>query len=116
LEQIRILGAHAGLALNPDTPLNRLDGCLNLCDLVLVMSVKAGFGGQSFRPIAVDKLRHLRQTVGSDVLLEVDGGINQSTIAECAAAGTQLFVVGSGIFRASNYTEAIRELKQLATV
>lgn len=116
LEQIRSLGAGAGLALNPDTPLSSLDGCLNLCDLVLVMSVKAGFGGQSFRPIAIEKLRQLRRAVGSEVLLEVDGGINRSTIAQCAAAGAQLFVVGSGIFRASDYTDAIRELKELATV
>jgi ribulose-phosphate 3-epimerase len=116
LEQIRMLGAGAGLALNPDTPLSRLDGCLALCDLVLVMSVQAGFGGQSFRPATVKKLSQLRQMVGSDVLLEVDGGIHQSTIGDCAAAGAQLFVVGSGIFRSSNYAEAIRELKALATV
>jgi ribulose-phosphate 3-epimerase len=94
--------------------LSTLDQCLDLCDLVLVMSVAAGFGGQSFRPIAVEKLKHLRQTVRSDVLLEVDGGINSTTIHECAVAGAELFVVGSGIFRAPSYSEAIRELAKLA--
>lgn len=116
LEQIRSLGAGAGLALNPDTPLSTLDQCLDSCDLVVVMSVLAGFGGQSFRPIAVEKLRQLRQLVRPEVLLEVDGGINQATIRDCAAAGAQLFVVGSGIFRAPSYSEAIRELTELATV
>jgi ribulose-phosphate 3-epimerase len=114
LEEMRSLGCGAGLALNPDTPLTRLDGCLDLCDLVLVMSVPAGFGGQGFRPVALDKLRSLRQAVSSEVLLEVDGGINQGTIGDCARAGAQLFVVGSGIFRAANYSEAVRELTELA--
>ncbi len=116
LEQIRSLGAGAGLALNPDTSLSTLDGCLDLCDLVLVMSVPAGFGGQSFHPVAIEKLRQLRQSVRPEVLLEVDGGINRTIIRDCAAAGAEMFVVGSGIFRAASYSEAIHELTALATV
>lgn len=113
LAEIRGLGAGAGLALNPDTPLSTLDGCLESCDMVLVMSVPAGFGGQSFRPIALDKLRTLRKNM-SDLLLEVDGGVQQQTIGACAEAGAQLFVVGSAIFRAASYSGAVRELTQLA--
>ena len=112
--EIRALGAGAGLALNPDTPLSTLDGCLESCDLVLVMSVAAGFGGQSFRPIALDKLRTLRTSIPAETLLEVDGGIQQQTIGSCAEAGAQLLVVGSAIFRASSYSGAVRELTQLA--
>lgn len=114
LEQIRSLGAASGLALNPDTPLSTLVGCLDLCDLVLVMSVHAGFGGQSFQPVALERLRQLRQVIRPEVLLEIDGGINQKTIHACAEAGAELFVVGSGIFRATNYSDAVRELTALA--
>lgn len=115
LEQIRSLGCGAGIALNPPTPLSRLEGCLDLCDLVLVMSVQAGFGGQSFNPVALDKLRHVRGLAGPDVLLEIDGGINQKTIPQAAAAGAQLFVVGSAIFGQPNYQQAVKELTHLAT-
>lgn len=115
LEQIRALDCGAGIALNPDTPLDRLDGCVEHCDLVLVMSVAAGFGGQSFRPIALDKLRALRQLVGEDVLLEVDGGVNSETVGDCAAAGAQLLVVGSAIFGQSDYQTAVQSLTGLAT-
>lgn len=114
LKQIRELGAGAGLALNPKTPLSSVEGCLDLCDLVLVMSVPAGFGGQSFDPVALDKLRLLREQAGPDLLLEVDGGVNQTTIHECAVAGAQLFVVGSALFRSASYTSALRELTDLA--
>lgn len=110
LEQIRSHGSKAGIALNPDTPLESLDGCYGLCDLILVMSVQAGFGGQGFQPVALDKLRRVRQRVGDEVLLEVDGGINSKTIGECAAAGAQLFVVGSAIFRQSDYSAAVQSL------
>jgi ribulose-phosphate 3-epimerase len=114
LEEMHRTGVAAGLAINPDTPLSTLDGCLDQCDLVLVMSVQAGFGGQSFRPAAVDRLRQLRGT-RSDLLLEVDGGINRETIQACARAGADLFVVGSGIFRAEDYAQAIGELRSQAT-
>ncbi len=114
LEEIRSLGAGAGIALNPNTPLSTVEGCVDLCDLVLVMSVPAGFGGQPFHDVALEKLANLRQLAGPDVLLEVDGGINQSTIKSCAEAGANLFVVGSAIFRSDRYGPAVRELTDLA--
>ena len=89
LQQIRDVGAAAGIALNPATDVSTLEGCLDLCDLVLVMSVPAGFGGQEFHEVALDKLRHLGRLVSDEVFLEVDGGINVSTIRRCAAAGAK---------------------------
>jgi len=114
LAQIRALDAASGIALNPGTPLASIAGCLDLCDVVLVMSVNAGFGGQKFNDIALDKLRTVRQQAGPDVLLEVDGGINEKTISSCSAAGGQLFVVGSAIFGQPQYASAVRELTSLA--
>jgi ribulose-phosphate 3-epimerase len=114
LQEIRSLGAGAGLALNPATPLSAVEPALDLCDLVLVMSVPAGFGGQTFHPVAIEKLRQLRQITRPDVLLEVDGGISGKTIALCAQAGAQLFVVGSAIFQRSDYAAAVSELTSLA--
>lgn len=115
LEQIRSLGCGAGIALNPRTPISRLESCLDLCDLVLVMSVEAGFGGQSFNPVALDKLRQVRSLVGPNVLLEIDGGINLKTISQASAAGAQLFVIGSAIFGQPDYQQAVTELTHLAT-
>ena len=114
LERIRSLGAAAGLALNPETPLSAIDSCLDACDLVLVMSVRPGFGGQEFEPVALDKLRTLRARLGADAVLEVDGGVNESTIASCAAAGADLFVVGSAIFGNTDYKASVRTLRDLA--
>ena len=114
LEQIRQLEAGAGIAVNPDTPLSAIDSCYDLCDLVLVMSVPAGFGGQAFHEVALDKLRRVREAAGDDVLLEVDGGVNQKTIQRCADAGAQLFVVGSAIFGHDDYSGVVRELTDLA--
>lgn len=113
LRQIRGLGAGSGLAIVPDTPVDRIGDCLNDCDLVLAMSVDAGFGAQQFNPIALEKLADLRSR-GYDRLLQVDGGINSSTIADCARAGADLFVVGSAIFRSADYGATVRELRQLA--
>jgi ribulose-phosphate 3-epimerase len=114
LQEIRVLGASAGVAVNPDTPLSTVEDCLELCDLVLVMSVEAGFGGQSFNPVALDKLRQAREMVAPEVLLEVDGGVNETTIARCAEAGAQLFVVGSALFAKEDYGPYMRELLRLA--
>ena len=116
LQSIRSQGVAAGLALNPDTPLDAVLDCLDLCDLILVMSVNAGFGGQKFNPVALDKLAVLRNQAGDDVAVEVDGGINAETIPSVAAAGAGLFVVGSAIFKTDNYIEAVSQLRQLATV
>lgn len=110
LSQIRELGVGAGIALNPATPLGVLDGCLDLADLVLVMSVPAGFGGQKFDDVALEKLRELKAEVRPEVLLEVDGGVNETTIGRAARAGAQLFVVGSAIFGQPRYDAAVREL------
>lgn len=114
LEQIHELGAACGIAINPATPLERIEAYLDLCDLVLVMSVDAGFGGQSFNGVAIDKLQHLRSTAGPELLLEVDGGINEKTISTCARAGADLFVVGSAIFRSDHYPTVVRQLAALA--
>ena len=110
LETIRSGGAGVGLALNPATDLKVAEALLPLCDLVLIMSVNAGFGGQAFNPVALEKLRSLRERVSPDVLLEVDGGVNLSTIRECSRAGATLFVVGSAIFGQPDYTTAIAQL------
>ncbi|MFT7642726.1 MAG: ribulose-phosphate 3-epimerase [Pirellulaceae bacterium] len=114
LQKIRDLGAGAGLALNPDTDVSAIEPLLPLCDLVLPMSVNAGFGGQKFNPIALDKIRHLRE-IAPHVLLEMDGGVNETTIASCTAAGAELLVVGSAIFKKNDYNMAIQGLLELAT-
>ncbi len=116
LQRIRELGAAAGIALNPATPISSIEGCLDSCDLVLVMSVPAGFGGQAFDEVAVEKLARTRILTGGEVLLEVDGGINVSTIERCAQAGAQLFVAGSAIFGSDDYGEAVHQLDRLASV
>lgn len=114
LEKIRDLGAVAGLAINPPTPVDVLHDCLDVCDQVLVMSVMPGFGGQKFDRVALDKLRAVRQMAGPDVLLEIDGGVNQTTVPESVAAGAQLLVVGSGIFKHHDYQAALGQLTALA--
>jgi ribulose-phosphate 3-epimerase len=114
LQKIHDLGAGAGISLNPPTPLSALDGCLDLCDLVLVMSVMPGFGGQKFDPVALDKLRQLRATIGPETLLQVDGGINRETLGPCAQAGTDLFVTGSALFSQNDYGQFISEMNGLA--
>jgi ribulose-phosphate 3-epimerase len=114
IDQIHALGSKAGLALNPATPLGTLDAYLDAVDLILVMSVPAGFGGQKFHDVALDKLATLKATVRPEVILEVDGGVNASTIARCAQAGAQWFVVGSAIFGQPSYAQAVQQLTQLA--
>ncbi|MFO7903826.1 MAG: ribulose-phosphate 3-epimerase [Planctomycetota bacterium] len=115
LRQIRDLGVAAGITLNPDTPMSTLDDCWDVCDLVLVMSVPAGFGGQQFHEVALEKLSLAREHAGDEVLLEVDGGVNGATIQRCATAGAQLFVVGTAVFQSENYGQAVQHLKQLAS-
>ncbi len=113
LDRIRELGAAVGLAVNPGTPLEGILDYLPLCDLILIMSVEAGFGGQAFDSRAVERLRRVR-AAREDVVLEVDGGITAETIARCAEAGADLFVVGSAIFDRANYAEAVQELQMRA--
>lgn len=114
LARIRQAGSLAGLAFNPETPISEIEDCLDACDVVLTMSVHPGFGGQKFEPVALDKLRHLRERVAPNVLLEVDGGVNSSTIAQCAQAGAQIFVTGSAIFGHDDYAARVVELSGLA--
>ncbi|HVX60799.1 MAG TPA: ribulose-phosphate 3-epimerase [Pirellulales bacterium] len=114
LEKIRNLGASAGLAINPPTPVSAIRNCLDICDLVLVMSVMPGFGGQAFDPRALEKLKELRSLADPDLLLEIDGGVHESTIGDCTAAGAQLLVVGSAIFKSGDYSAAINNLTSLA--
>ncbi|NND96361.1 MAG: ribulose-phosphate 3-epimerase [Pirellulaceae bacterium] len=106
---IKKLGVAVGITLNPQTELQTLDPCIDEIDMVLVMSVQAGFGGQSFDSVASDKLRQLRSD-HPDLLLEIDGGINAETIGSARAAGCDLFVVGSAIFGQDDYGDAIAEL------
>ena len=114
LEEIRSLGAAVGISLNPPTPVESLDGCLDLCDLVLVMSVMPGFGGQSFEPVALEKLRRLRASARSDLLLSIDGGVNLDTVAACSEAGADLLVTGSALFSQDNYGRYIGEMTSRA--
>lgn len=114
LRRIREAGRVAGLTLNPATPLSAVAPFLGEIDLLLVMSVQAGFGGQSFIPNSIDKLNEARRMISSETILSVDGGIGPKTIAGCAAAGTDLFVVGSAIFDQSDYVSAVDELGRLA--
>lgn len=103
------LDVGVGVALNPETPLASLSSCLSMVDMALVMSVEAGFGGQSFNPVALEKLRALKAEY-PNLMLEIDGGIDASTIGPARASGCDLFVVGSAIFRRDDYAEAIASL------
>ena len=114
LDKIREMGALAGLSLNPPTPLSAIEWSLPYCDLILVMSVMPGFGGQKFDPSALDKLRTLRDRHDVDALLEVDGGINSETIGKCAEAGAELFVAGVAVFHTDDYAVTIEELHKKA--
>jgi ribulose-phosphate 3-epimerase len=112
LQSIRSQGVAAGLAINPSTPMDRLLPYVPECDLVLIMSVPAGFGGQSFHPIALERLTELRRDFGPDLLLEIDGGINAHTVGPATAHGADLLVVGSAIFREADYCQAMTRLRR----
>lgn len=121
LEKIKNLGAAAGLAVDAPTPVEAIEDAAPLCDLILTMSVKIGFGGQKFDQGALAKVRTLHENTDVDALLEMDGGINTDTIAQCTAAGAELLVAGSAIFRKDasrkdDYTVAVNELIELATL
>ncbi len=116
---IRDSGCKAGLVFNPATPLEYLDFVLDKLDLVLIMSVNPGFGGQSFIPAALEKLRRVRERIdrsGRDIRLEVDGGVKVDNIAEIARAGADTFVAGSAIFGKPDYAAVIAAMHaQMAT-
>jgi ribulose-phosphate 3-epimerase len=113
---IRSLGCQAGLVFNPGASLDPLDELIDQVDLVLVMSVNPGFGGQAFIPSALDKLRRVRAKIdasGRSIRLEVDGGINAQTIEAAAQAGVDTFVAGSAIFGKSDYRAVVSEMRGL---
>src|SRR5471032_2532207 len=120
LQLIRDNGCKAGLVFNPGTPLHFLDHVMNKLDLILIMSVNPGFGGQSFIPEALHKIAQVRRKIdesGRDILLEVDGGIKIDNIAAAAAAGADMFVAGSAIFGQPDYKAVIDAMRtQLASV
>lgn len=114
LRQIRAAGPAAGLALNPKTPAERVLPYLDECDLVLVMSVEPGFGGQKFIPDVLEKARLLKSRMPRAARLSIDGGISRSTILAAAEAGVDVFVAGSAVFDETNYGAALKELAELA--
>ena len=114
LQAIKAAGCKAGLVFNPATPLDCLKHVLDKVDMVLLMSVNPGFGGQSFIPEALNKLREARKLIdasGREIRLEIDGGVKADNIREIAAAGADTFVAGSAIFGAPNYAEVIARMK-----
>jgi len=114
LAQIRDTGAAAGVALNPSTPLDSLAEVRQHCDLVLVMSVDPGFGGQSFIDTSLDKLRRARASLPENVALEVDGGVNAVNAPVLVAAGANLLVAGSSVFDGLGAATRFRELAEAA--
>jgi ribulose-phosphate 3-epimerase len=114
IQLIHANGCKAGLVFNPATPLNWLEHTLHALDLVLIMSVNPGFGGQSFIPGALDKLRAVREMIdrsGRDIRLEIDGGVKADNIADIARAGADTFVAGSAIFNAPDYADVIARMR-----
>jgi ribulose-phosphate 3-epimerase len=117
VDHIKKLGKKAGVVLNPATPLNTLDEILNDVDLVLIMSVNPGFGGQSFIHSSINKVERLnkiREERGLNFKIEIDGGIDAGNIKIIADAGCDIFVAGSTIFKSDNISAAITELRNLA--
>ncbi|MBN2581296.1 MAG: ribulose-phosphate 3-epimerase [Pirellulales bacterium] len=115
LAEIHGLGCGAGLSLRPKTPVETLKPFLQACDLVLVMSVEPGFGGQAFDPAALERLRRLRAWGGPELLLSVDGGVGRETLGSCAEAGADLFVTGTALFSEDDYGRFIEEMTDLAS-
>ncbi|MBF0942188.1 MULTISPECIES: ribulose-phosphate 3-epimerase [Abiotrophia] len=117
LQLIKAAGAKAGVVINPGTSVSAIEAVLGQVDQVLVMTVNPGFGGQAFIPATLDKVRQLadlRQKQGYDYLIEVDGGVNDKTAADCLAAGADILVAGSYVFGHSDPAQAIQTLKALA--
>ena len=115
LQLVKSLGCKTGLVLNPETSLDLLDSCWDRLDMVLLMSVNPGFGGQDFIPSVLDKISVLRKTIDQkklNIRLEVDGGIKLDNIAEVANAGADTFVSGSGIFGEKSYQDVISKMRQ----
>ena len=117
IQLIRENGCKPGLVLNPSTPMGQLHWTLEKLDMVLLMSVNPGFGGQSFIPHVLEKAKKVRQMIdatGKDIRLEVDGGVKVDNIAEISAAGIDTFVAGSAIFGSDDYRDTINQMKKNA--
>ena len=115
LELIRSTGVKCGAVINPDTPVEMIKDVIPLCDMVLVMSVFPGFGGQKFIPSALDKLREIRTIIDGldkEILLEIDGGVTAENVAEIKAAGADVIVAGSAVFNAPDRAAMIAKLKE----
>jgi ribulose-phosphate 3-epimerase len=118
LQLIRSYGCKAGLVFNPATPLTYLDYVMDKLDVIMLMSVNPGFGGQSFIPATMTKLAQVRKLIddsGYDIRLEVDGGVKEENIAEIAKAGADMFVAGSAIFGQDNYRAVIERMRLALT-
>ena len=114
LKLIKSTGVKCGAVINPGTPVSAIKDVIPLCDMVLVMSVFPGFGGQKFIPSALDKLREIRATIdelGLPIDLEIDGGVNFENVSEIISAGANVIVAGSAVFNAEDRAEAIKRLK-----
>ncbi|HXW45672.1 MAG TPA: ribulose-phosphate 3-epimerase [Streptosporangiaceae bacterium] len=117
LRRIRAAGARAGLALNPVTPVEPYADLLGEVDMVLVMTIEPGFGGQEFMDVVLPKIRRARQYIGEhggDIWLQVDGGVGQETIERCAEAGADMFVAGSAVYGSADPAAAVAALRELA--
>ena len=115
LQMVRDAGLKTGLVFNPATPLHYMDYVMDKLDMILLMSVNPGFGGQSFIPGTLDKLREARRKIdasGRNIRLEVDGGVKEDNIREIAAAGADTFVAGSAIFKKDDYSRIITDMRE----
>ena len=114
LQIIKSGGCKSGLVLNPASPINLIEDCLESLDMILLMSVNPGFGGQEFIPSVLNKLRKLRKIIDDnnlDIRLEIDGGVKLENISEISEAGADTFVAGSAIFSQNNYEKVISEMR-----
>ena len=114
LNLIRSTGVKCGAVINPDTPVEKIADVIPLCDMVLVMSVFPGFGGQKFIPEALDKLREVRaivESLGKDIDVEIDGGVTAENVEQVKAAGANVIVAGSAVFKAADRSAMIATLK-----
>ena len=117
LQAIRALGKKAGVTMNPATPISTIEHVIDLVDLILIMSVNPGFGGQTFIPAALDKLRDVRTLVGARPIdIEVDGGVTAQNAADVVRAGANVLVAGSAVFKGGNYKANIAAIQQAAAL
>lgn len=116
VQMIKEIGLRAGVVLNPSTPLSAIEWVLKYVDIVMIMSVNPGFGGQDFIPNSLDKIKDLQsmiQNSGLSTLIEIDGGVNEKTIKNISDAGVDVFVAGSAIFGSPDYKKTIAKFREL---